>query len=170
MDVLGIVLWLVVIAAAIAAVILLRKERGGSKHYDERQLVLRANGTKIGFYVTLIAEMLVLMLAEFGAIPLLSVTLAVFVALMIGVVTFAVYCIGKDVFFSLGDKGRGYCILCAVIVLLDGSLAVSRIVDGTILENGVPTFSSCNSLVMALAFLVILIALLIRKFAGERDE
>lgn len=170
MEVWSVVLWIVVIAAAVAAVILLRKERGGGKHYDERQLVLRANGTKIGFYVTLIAEMLVLMLAEFGAIPPASVTLAVFVALMVGVVTFAVYCIAKDVFFSIGDKGRNYRILCAVIVLLDGAAAASRIVDGTILEDGAPTFGSCNALVLALSFLVILIALLVRNGREESDE
>ena len=170
MEVWSIVLWIVVIAVAIAAGTLLRKERGGGKHYDERQLVLRANGTRIGFFVTMIAEMLVLMLTEFEVIPLTSVTLAVFVALMVGAVTFAVYCIVKDVFFSIGDKGRSYRILCAVIVLLDGAAAVSRFADGTILKDGVPTFESCNTLVLALSFLVILVALLVRKNSGEEDE
>ena len=170
MEVWSVVLWIVVIAAGIAGVLLLRKERGGSKHYDERQLVLRANGTKIGYYVTLIAETLVLMLTEFGIIPLTSVTLAVFVALMAGVVTFAVYCIVKDVFFSIGEKGNYYILMCGVITLADGAAAVSSIVSGTILIDGVPTFFSCNALVLTLVFLVILVALLVRKFAGERDE
>lgn len=170
MEVFIIVLWIVVIAAVIAGVFLLRRERGGSKNYDERQLVLRANGTKIGFFVILIAEALVLMLTELEVIPMASVTLAVFVALMVGVVTFAVYCIAKDVFFSVGDKGKSYTILCAVIVLLNGAVAATRFADGTFLENGVPTFSGCNSLIMALSFLVIFVALLVRRGREEDDE
>lgn len=155
----------------IAAVVwLIWRKEAPACTYDERQLVLRGNGTRISFFVTLIAEALVLMFTELGVVPLESATLAVFAALMVGVVTFAVYCIRKDVFFRIGQNETRYMALCGVIVVLDGIVAGTRIADGSLLENGVPTFDGCNALVMALSFLVILVALFLRKRAGEEDE
>ena len=170
MNVLEAVIWIVVIAVIIAAVAILRKQRGGDKRYDERQMTLRAAGSRLAFFVTLIAGVVVLFLAEMEILPAAAFTLALFVALMAGIVTFAVFCIVHEVFFSLGDKGNYYRVLFGVIVLIDGFAAVTRIADGTILENGVPTFAGCSSLVMTLAFLVIFIALLVRRDRGEEDE
>ena len=170
MEVLETVIWFVVIAVIIAAVVVLRKQRGGDKRYDERQLTLRAAGYRLAFFVTLLASVVVLFLAEVQIIPAASVTLAIFVAVMAGIVTFAVFCIGNGVFFSLGDKGNYYRVLFAVIFVIDAVVAGTRIADGSILENGVPTYMSCNSLVMALSFLVILAALLVRRDRGEEDE
>ena len=161
----------VVLVVVIAVVVyLIRKEEPKDRQYDERQLALRAEGYKRGFQTAVVAGALAIFLVELEIVPLASATLAMFVAFMIGLVTFAVYCIMRDVFFRVGEKGTYYLGLCAVIVLSDGVAAVVQIVDGSILENGVPTFSGCNALVMALSFLVILVALLIRKYAGERDE
>ena len=170
MSVLESVIWIIVIAVIIAAVVLLRKQRGGDKRYDERQMTLRAAGSRLAFFVTLIAGVVVLFLAEMEILPAATFTLALFIALMAGIVTFAVFCIVHEVFFSLGDKGSYYRVLFGVIVLIDGFVAGTRIADGTILENGVPTFASCSSLVMTLVFLVIFIALLVRRDRGEDDE
>ena len=170
MHVLESVIWIVVIAAVIAAVVLLRKQRGGDKRYDERQLTLRAAGYRRAFFVTLIAGVVILFLAEMKILPSASFTLALFVALMAGVVTFAVFCIGNDVFLSIGDKGNYYRVLFGVIVVIDGFVTGTRIADGTILENGVPTFSSCSSLVLTLVFLAVFVALLVRRDREEDDE
>ena len=167
---LGALLGVVLLAAVILLGLWLRKSRGGEKRYDERQLTLRAEGYKRGFFVTLLAEALGILLLEVEVIPPACASLAVFVALMAGVVTFAVFCIVKDVFLSMGDRSRNYLLLWGLIVVLDGALAVSRIADGTILENGLPTFGSCNQLVMALSFLVVFAAQLVRRAGGERDE
>ena len=159
-----------VFVAVIAVVVWLLRKEPDRGTFDERQLTLRAAGYRRSFFVTLAASFLVLFLTELEAIPAASVTLAMFAALMIGLVTFAVYCITKDVFFHVGEKGSYFRILCAVIVALDGVPAATRIADGSLLENGVPTFEGCNGLVMALAFLVILIALLVRKPSREEDD
>ena len=165
----GLLAGLALVAVIAVVVWLLRKEPDRGK-FDERQLTLRATGYRRSFFVTLAALFLVLFLTELEILPAASVTLAMFAAMMIGIVTFAVYCITKDVFFHVGEKGNYYRILCAVIVVLDGVPAATRIADGSLLENGVPTFEGCNGLVMALSFLVILIALLTRKSGGEDDE
>ena len=161
---------LLVVVILVAAVILGGRTVRKTKEYDERQMILRAQGYRIGFSVTVLAGMAVLFLVEFGVVPIACATLAMYIALIAGVVTFAVFCIRKDVFFAMNQKGTYYIALTAFIVVADGAAAVSRIVNGSILENGVPTFTSCNSLILALVFLVILVALLIRKSVGERDE
>ena len=143
-------------AVIIVVTYILRKEERerGENKYDERQLMLRAEGNKKGFHTTIITGALAVFLLETGIVPPASATLAIYAALMIGLVTFAVFCIQKDVFFHIGEKGGYYLGLSALIVLTDGAVSVIQIVDGSILEDGVPTFSSCNSLVMALLFLV----------------
>ena len=170
MNALEAVIWIVVIAVVIAAVVLLRKQRGGDKRYDERQMTLRAAGYRLAFFVTLAAGVVVLFLAEMEILPAAAFTLALFVALMAGIVTFAVFCIIHEVFFSIGDKGNYYRVLFGVIVLIDGFAAGTRIADGTILENGVPTFAGCSSLVMTLVFLVVFVALLVPKNGEEDDD
>ena len=163
-------LWLFVVVVCVALFVVLRKGRGEHREYDERQLALRAEGYRRGFFVTIFLEMLVLFLLEMKIIPAPCATLAIYAALLAGIVTFAVFCIVKDVFFHVGEKGNYYLVVCGIIVLMDGAAAVSRIVDGSVLENGLPTFDGCNALLLTLVFLTILIALLVRKFAGERDE
>ena len=158
------------LALALAVYLVWKKKGDRDARYDERQLALRAAGYRRSFFVTLIAEAVALFLVEMEVIPLAAATLAVFVALLIGIVTFAVYCIVKDVFFRIGEKRTYYILLCAVIVVMDGITAATRIVSGTFLQNGVPTFESSSALVLALAFLVILIALLVRRDRGEDDE
>lgn len=166
----GVILPVVVVAVIIALIVGLRKSRPENRQYDERQLALRAEGYRKGFFVTVVAGAIALFLAEMKIIPAASVTLAMFVALMAGIVTFAVFCIVKDVFFHIGEKGTFYRVLCALIVIMDGVVAGIRIADGTVFENGVPTFESVSYLVMALSFLVIFIALMVRRSDREEDE
>lgn len=170
MKTVGMILLLFVIVLIIVMGFGLKRRRDESGQFDERQLALRAEGYRKGFFTAVAVGAVALFLVEAELIPPACATLALYIALLAGIVTFAVFCIVKDVFFRIGEKGTYYMILCAVIVLADGVSAASRIADGSFLENGVPTFASCNSLVMALAFLVVLIALLVRKYAGERDE
>lgn len=166
----GIFAGLAMVVVIAVAVYLARKEEPKDEKFDERQLLLRTEGYKKGFFATLATGALAVFLLEVEIIPAACATLAMYIALMAGIVIFAVFCIVKDAFFSIGEKGTYYIGLCAVIVLVDGATAVFQIATGTILENGVPTFESCNSLILTLLFLVILVALLIRKSAGERDE
>ena len=161
---------LMVIILLVFAVIVALKAKRKTQTYDERQLSLRAEGYKRGFTVTVLAGVAALYLVDFGVIPVACATLAMWIALLAGILTFAVFCIMKDVFFAIGEKGTYYIVLVAVIVLADGAAAVSRIVNGSILENGLPTFQSCNALTLAICFLVILVALIVRRSRGEDDE
>lgn len=163
-DILVPILLLVVIA--LAALVIGRNKKAS---FDERQLFLRARGYQLGFFVTLACCAAVLVLTEVGALPAASVSLAVYIALLAGVVSFAVFCIVKDVFFGLGMKDRYYIILAAVVVLSDAIGAVGPIMGGTLLENGAPTLGGFANIVTGLGFLVILASLLIRHFRREEE-
>ena len=83
--------------------------------------------------------------------------------MMIGIVTFVVYCIFKEAFFQIGQNCTYYIALCAFIGLLNTVMGILRIVDGSFFENGVITFASGASFICGLSFLAILIALVIKK-------
>ena len=161
---------LAAVVIALAVYLVWKKRDAGTQGFDERQLPLRAQGYRKSFFVTLVAEVAALLLVEMEIIPLACATLAFFIAVMIGIVTFAVFCIMKDVFFRIGEKGTYYLVLCAAVAVMDGIMAITRFADGSILENGLPTFESCNSLVVALSFIVIFAALLARRIRGEEAE
>ena len=169
-NIAGAVTGIVILIIIIALIGLMKKKERDAVRFDERELMLRTEGYRRSFFVTIIAGALALFVVELKLIPAASATLAMFIALMAGIVTFAVYCIVKDVFSPAREKGLYDLVLCVIIILADGVTAVGRIVSGTILENGVPTFSSCSSLIMELAFLVILAALLVKRGRGEEDE
>ncbi len=164
-------IWGLVIVLAVAAVVfIIFRKSSAHRDYDERQLMLRAQGYRLGFFVTLLASAAVLLLTEVAVIPAASFTLALFTALMAGIVSFAVFCIWNDVFFPLNERGTYYYVLYAAIAVLYGVMFAAKAAKGAALENGVPTFGGFSSLVMAVSFLVILGALLFRKGAEARSE
>ena len=83
--------------------------------------------------------------------------------MMIGIVTSVVYCIFKGAFFQIGQNGTYYIALCAFIGLLNTGMGILRLVDGSLFENGVITFSSGASFICGLSFVIVLIALAIKK-------
>lgn len=174
-EIIGAVLGIIFAAAAIAAVLLfaraVRKEKThGDTEYDERQLMLREKGYRLGFFVTLIAEALVLLLLEYDVIPAASATMAVYTALIAGVAVFAVFCAMQDVFFPMGEKGTTSLVLWAGLALVNGLSAGIRIANGTMVRNGAIRFSDGSYIVNAALFLTILAACLIRRFVKEREE
>lgn len=166
MDSLLVLLVLVVLAGVI---LMVSRSSKRERHFDERQLMLRARGYRLGYTVTVVLMLLLTFLLDYDALTFVSPALGVYAVLMIGLVTFAVFCIMNDVFFSVGEKGGYYIVICAAIVVLDGLIVIARLADGSLLESGVLTFSVGSSAVMALGFLVILAALVIRKLRAERE-
>ena len=86
-----------------------------------------------------------------------------------GIVAFTVYCIFKDAFYSIGQNRKGYISLCVLVIIANGIGAIGRIREGTLIEDGVVTFSSCGGLLCAAGFLVILISLLIKEVSDKKE-
>lgn len=170
-NIIGIIIVIAIVAAALFFWRAVRGERArDDRQYDERQLMLREKGYRLGFFVTLIAEALVLLLLEYDVIPAASATMAVYTALIAGVAVFAVFCAMQDVFFPMGEKGTTSLVLWAGLALVNGLSAGIRIANGTMVEHGAIRLTNGSYLVNAVLFLTILIAVLVRRAMGERDE
>ena len=156
--------------ALIALIAVIKKGRVRTRHYDEMQLKIRADAYQLGYFVTLLSTLAVIFLADFGALEHVADTVfAVFAAMILGLTVFAVYCIMHEAFFSVGDRSGAYIGLVVLIVVLNGFVSVSRIIDGSILENGIVTFQSGSSTLMTLMFLAVLAALFVKK-AQRKSE
>lgn len=140
-------------------------------HYDEMQLKIRATGYKIGFFVTLIGififGFLIEIVPNFGSI--ISPSFCMMAVGFVGIVTFAVYCIFKDVFYAIGQNRKGYILICILVIVANGIGAVGHIMDGDLLENGRVTFSACGGLLCAAGFFVILISLIVKETMDRKE-
>ncbi len=162
---------LLIFTVLLALTLIIRKKTNRNKHYDERQLLLRANGYRIGFFVTSFALLVLILLTEAGVSLKVSTGLAMFIVLMMGIVTFAVYCIMRDVYFSVGESSKRYILFWTIIVVINAIPVTQRLIDGTFLENGILSFSGGGAnFVCELSFLIVLVAIIVRKLQPEKED
>ena len=142
-------------------------------HYDEMQMKLRAESYRLGYMSLLLLSVAVIALDAFGLLRWVDVTMGIMTAVMASVVLFAVYCIRHGAFFGLGQKREttvAYVLLLALVVVSNGATAIARIARGALVENGVVTFASGYSLVMAIGFLIVLIALMVKRLTDGGED
>ncbi len=144
--------------------------RKGS-HFDEMQLIIRATGYKIGFYVTLIGVFIFgyLIEVEPGFGNVLSPSFCMMAAGLVGIFSFAVYCIFKDAFYSVGQNRKGYMWICVLVIFTNSLGAIKHISNGTFIEDGTVTFSKYGGLLCAAGFLVILISLIVKEGVSKKE-
>ena len=140
-------------------------------NFDYYVYNLLEDGYKIGYLVTLAGLVLLLLLTEIvdGFSQVATPGFGMFFVIMFGIVVFSVYCIFHDSFFSVGEKGKTYILLCLFVVVANGVSAVGRIVKGTIIEEGKLTFSGTSNLIMATSFLIIVISLVIKNVQDKKE-
>ena len=164
----------IVAVMLIVGVIMYLANKGGTRnnsHYDEMQLKIRATGYKIGFFVTLIGLFVFGFLIE--CVPNISKVISPAFCMMsvglIGIFTFAVYCIFNDAFYSIGQSRKRYMYICVLVIITNGLGAVRHISDGNLIEGGTVTFSNCGGLVCAIGFLIILISLIVKEAMSRKE-
>ena len=161
---------------ALVAVIIVIVIRVGTKrtpaqtHYDEMQQQLREKGYRLGYLVTLIGMAALMLLLEGGLLKQVEPSLCIFFVLMAGIITFVVYCIQKEAFFSIGQRSTYYIVICAVVVVLNGISAMTHILTNQIWDNGVITFDNGCYLISSLSFLIVLIAIVLKKASAGKGE
>ena len=168
-----ILVWGIAFIVAIAVALFVSKKavKPGA-HYDEMQILIRANGYKLAFYITIFINCILVFLYSFkDDIPvIIDEPLGIFIGIMAGITAFAVYCIHKDAFYHVDEKSKVYVFLVAACMILNGVIAVSRIIDGSIWQNGRIRFTQGGSnLILAISFLVMLIAMT-AKHLSSNDE
>ena len=161
--------------AAIVIIVLIRvirRDAVKNQHYDERQIILRANGYKAGFMVTIIGILILILWIEgtedYGLRNWIEPGFGMFAVMMTGIVTFTVYCIVKEAFFAIGQKGNAYIVICLAVSVLNAIPAVIRIGNGTIWDDGKISFQSGSNLICAVSFLIIVAVLLVKKIQNGK--
>ena len=160
-----------VLFAGIIIYIIIESNKRESTHYDEMQLIIRATGYRIGFFVNLIGLFVMGFLIENidNFTKHVSPSFCMMAVEFVGIDAFVVYCIFKDAFYSFGQNIKSYIFLCIVVIVINGYVSVSKILDGTFMEGGKITFSNSGGLLCAGSFLVILISLIIKEFFCKKE-
>ena len=163
-----------IIIILIIAVIMIIANKGNARkemHYDERQLKIRADGYKIGFFVTLGVIFTFGFLSDLTDIfgKVISMSFCMMTAEFAGIVSFVLFCIFKDVYYPIGQNRKGYMLLCVCVIIANGVGSVRHISEGTFLEDGMVTFSNCGNILCAVSFLLILTALIMKEVSTRKE-
>ena len=159
------------IAVIIVFIWAMKKTRKVQPHFDEMQLQLRAKGYAAAYMTSIIGMGAFMLLYETGKIDFIDPAVCFMAVLMASVAVFAVYCIRHEAFFSIGEKGHYYMLLCAAVGV--GISAATSIAGGELLKDGRITFSGgAANVLTGLTFLAVFIALLVKKLGrgSEADE
>lgn len=160
----------IVIAVAIAAIFALaaRRSKKNDKQFDERQQLARGSAFRLAFkalVIYLAGYSILCAIFERGLMePGVEGMFGVFLSLTF----FAVDCILHDAFFQIGQNGRSYLILCAVIVLVSGLNAARHLRAGDLIANGMLTFEALLPF-EALCFLAIGAAVIVKLRREKRE-
>ena len=163
------VLGLIVGIALVVIVSLVVWKKTPKSDYDERQLYLRGKAFQHAFFVVLIISALYTFLVMIIGHPLMEDGVSTMLAALFGVMVFAVECIMRDAFFTVKNAPKYYIILVIAVILSNGYSGISKIIDGTAVQNRLLTFH-CLNFVCAVLFLVILIAILLKLFVLKDKE
>lgn len=163
----GIIL-LLIFAILFVVLMLLFKCRSNKQEYDERQLIIRAEGYKRGFFTMLVMIFILVLINEVGIKVPFDNNFFLFAVIMLGVDVYAIHTIENGAFFSINDKGMYYIVMVGIVTVCNGVLAVGRIIDGTFKNDGGIMFSNGGSnVVLTIGFLV-MFAAFIHKYIKER--
>ena len=135
------------------------RKSGKARHYDEMQQKIRADGYRLGFFVTLVLLTVTMFALEMGLDRTVAPSLAVYAAMMLGLTVFAVYCIRHEAFISIGCQGKQFLITYALVTALNAIVAVRKLQEGTAVVDGRLTLSFGAPALLSLCFLVVLITL-----------
>lgn len=163
---------IVLVVSCIAILILMKvtKKDGNLKcKYDERQDLIRGRGFKYAFFTLLIYNMVIPML-KICDVELPADSTALF---MIGAVAamlvYVIYAIWNEAYFSLNENPKAIMIAFALIGIINLTLGIIRMVDGTFLTDGKLTFNSINFM-LGIVFVIIFITLAAKQICNKREE
>ena len=162
---LGFVLGVTIVSVALVLVMMFvtSRDKKLKRKYDERQELIRGKGFKYACYTMLIGNML------YGAfdiaydrIPIEAGVMCFFVALC-GACVYAWYCILNGAYFALNERRKQIIICFFLISAFNLAIGISSIISGTIVKNGMLTYS-CLNLVTGVAMLLTAVVVFIKMF------
>lgn len=137
----------------------------GSSDFDERQQIGRGKAYQWGFFTMVIAGSVYAVTDYAMGLPGFSLPWVMGIVVL-GIAVFAVTAIHYDAFYGFREKGNGYYIRGACILLLMTWSGVSNLRRG----NPEDVASGIVSLEIAALWLVVVAALLIHNRKGREEE
>ncbi len=159
---------LIVVALLVYVIVNAKKK---DNHFDEMQLIKRAKGYKIGYFILLIGLTVYAGLSAYSPDLKNRVepSIAVFIIMMISILIFAVYCIFNEAFFTIGENAKGYSFVCIAMILLNGIGCYRTISEGEFLKDGIITYSGTGNLIVTGVFAVILVCIIVKSIMNKRE-
>jgi tellurite resistance protein TehA-like permease len=157
------------LAVIITALILRKVLHRQPTVYDERQKMIRGIAYSYGFFGMMVAIVLYIFLAGIGVSGAVEPTLAMFIVMITGVMTYAVYSIVHGAYFGINNNRKRWIILDVAVVVINAGCAALEYMDGGMIRNGVLTLSGNANLICAAAFAAVLAALIVKE-RRERME
>lgn len=159
----------IIVIALLVYVIVNAKKK--DNHFDEMQLIKRAKGYKIGYFILLIGLTIYAGLSAYdpGLKDRVEPTIAVFIIMMISILIFAIYCIFNEAFFTIGENSKGYSFVCVAMILLNGIGSYRTISEGEFFKDGILTYSGTGNIVITIIFTIILICIVAKSIMNKKE-
>ncbi len=146
-----------------------KTDKSNKCKYDERQQLVRGKGYQWGFFSMMAISVLSIVL-EMGEMALpVEDSVVHFVSIIVGVGVYAGYCIMKDSYFALNENKKTVLIIFGVVGIINLSNGIVRIMDGSMMENGVVNYN-CINFLCGILFVAIFILLLIKGMLDKRED
>jgi len=158
-----------ILVAIILKITKTKKDNGIKCKYDERQIIARGHGFKLGFFTLVIYDFIYGMLGIFSTKQLFDPLLAMTIGIMIAAAVHITYCIWKEAYFSLNEEPKRVLIAFLLIALANILIGIVNISNGEIFTNGVLNFRIVN-LLCGFFFFEIFIALGIKKLVNKKEK
>lgn len=156
------------ILVGVGVVALLFKLRVVDTTFDERQERARGQAYKYGFW-TLLACLMLYGISDEALGRWCDVLTGVVLCGAVAITVFAAVCIVKDAYLSLKEKPRTVMTLFAVITLLNLGIGVPRLLDGSMVEDGVLTAGAVN-FICGVMVLVIFVIYMVNAFLVKGED
>ena len=154
----------------LVVVMLLKRKREGDTAYDERQAAIRGRGYKYAYVTAGLLTFVYVICFEGIAERFIEPGLVLVAIFFLSGLVLSGYCIFKDAYWGYKQHGHKSMIVCwGALFVLFLAQAISKIMDGKVIEHGRISFDGGLPFVLAAFFLVFLCMQGIKLIIDKRD-
>lgn len=160
---------IIVLMAALIYAANKQRKQDGYVDYDERQLLIRGNAFKYGFYAVCLYGTVYFLFTRSTEMALMQDGVAAFLGVLLGVAVFAVYSVLNGAQFTKSSPMRSFLILYGLVIVMNLVSTGLHIHAHDFIRDGVLTDAIIYPAV-ALTFLAAFIATLVQGIRDRKEE
>lgn len=161
--------FMVVIIISLISAIVLKAKKMPLEAYDERQLLIRGNGFKYGFFSVMICNLMLGVLLHTGLFSAIAPYIGFLVSVMIGFLVFMSYCIWNDAYLTRNARPMSFVIVFGIIGLSNLLMGATHIMDGSVLETELDKNGLIN-LICGVIFIIVATVALLKELKNKKEE